>query len=427
MVSSQLMNLLDVMAIILATSSGGSTTANRGGKGIHEKGPIVYPECIRQYTNKDYTMDPSTQFCPNFYCSKRGLAGQGNIRVHSRKEQRFRCTCCRKTFAASKNTPFYRLHKPIELVTIVLTLLTHGCPLQAIVAAFGFDERTVADWQERAGRHAQRFHELHVEQGQVDAQHIQADELWVKMVARKVWMAMAMAVPSRLWLGGLISRHRDTKLITALVQKVRNCLASLAVLVCVDGLASYVGAFVKGFRHKVYSGRRGGPRLVVEPGLLIGQVIKRFRGRRLVEVVRRVVRGSAAAIARVLERTGTGQDINTSYIERLNATFRANWTGLVRRGRALLHQEKRVQAGMYLLGCAYNWCWAHDSLRVRAKAGIGRRWQERTPAMAAGLTEQCWELEELLRWRVVPAQWKPPRKKRRRRRKGTPAPMAFAA
>ena len=43
-------------------------------------------------------------------------------------------------------TPFYRLHKPAELAVLVLTLLSHGCPTQAIVAAFGLDERTVARW-----------------------------------------------------------------------------------------------------------------------------------------------------------------------------------------------------------------------------------------------------------------------------------------
>src|SRR6185503_10546481 len=141
------------------------------------------------------------------------------------------------------------------------------------------------------------------------AQHIQADELWVKMVGRKVWMAMAMAADSRLWLGGILSRRRDSRLIKALVGKVKRCLRSLAVLVCVDGLASYVSAFLKVFRHKVF-GRRGRPRLVVEPGLLIGQVIKRHSERRLAEVVRRVVRGSGEAIAAVLARTGTGTGIN---------------------------------------------------------------------------------------------------------------------
>src|SRR5262249_42693643 len=299
------------------------------------------------------------------------------------KHQRFRCTTCGMTFAASRNTPFYRLHKPRALAAVVLTLLTHGCPLQAIVAAFGLDERTVAAWQHKAGQHGQRFHQLHVQQGRIDAQHVQADELWVKMVGRKLWLALALAVPTRLWLGGVLSRHRDQRLITALVQVVRSCLHSLAILVCVDGLASYVTAFLSVFRHKV-QGRRGRPRLVVEAGLLIGQVIKRYRGRRVAGVARRVVRGNVEAVRDVLRRTGTGTGINTAYIERLNATFRASLTGLVRRGRALLRQEKRMQAGGYLVGGADNFCWGNDSPRGAGPPGGGRKAVGRAPAVGGG-------------------------------------------
>ena len=114
---------------------------------------------------------------------------------------------------------------------LVLTLLSHGCPTQAIVAAFGLDERTVARWFSEAGRHCQRVHEHLVEQGQVDLQHVQADELWVKQVGGKVWMALALAVPSRLWLGGVISRQRDLPLITRLVQRVRACAVTPTILV----------------------------------------------------------------------------------------------------------------------------------------------------------------------------------------------------
>ena len=103
----------------------------------------------------------------------------------------------------------------------------------------------MAQWQARAGEHCQQVHEHLVQQGQVDLGHVQADELWVKMVGKRVWIAMALAVPSRLWLGGVISPHRDCALIAALVQKVRACARNLAILVCVDGLASYVTAFLK--------------------------------------------------------------------------------------------------------------------------------------------------------------------------------------
>ena len=50
-------------------------------------------------------MNPQTQFCHNLECPARGQVGQGNIRVHSHVEQRYRCTTCGQTFAATKGTP----------------------------------------------------------------------------------------------------------------------------------------------------------------------------------------------------------------------------------------------------------------------------------------------------------------------------------
>jgi transposase-like protein len=358
-------------------------------------------------------MDPQAQFCHNPDCPARGQLGLGNIRVHSRKERRYRCTTCDRTFAATQDTPFYRLKKPTDLVTIVVTLLCHGCPTQAIVAAFGLDERTVAAWRDRAGRHGQRFHEHHVLSGQVELGHVQADELYVKAVARRLWMAMAMAVPSRLWLGGAVSARRDLSLITTVVQMVRRAAKTMAFLVCVDGLASYVTAFARVFRDPVRTGGAGRPRLVPTAGLLLGQVVKHHCGRRLVGVTRRVIRGTAGAIDAALAATGTGTGINTAYIERLNATFRSTMSPLVRRGRALARGEGTLTGWMYLVGCAYNFCWEHDSLRVAAPAGDRLKWRDRTPAMAAGLTDHRWTIRELLSHPIPLPPWVAPKRRGR--------------
>ena len=358
-------------------------------------------------------MDPQAHFCPNPDCPASGQRGRGNIRVHSRTERRYRCLRCRRTFAATTDTPFFRLKHAADLVTTVLTLLCHGCPLQAIVAAFGLDERTVAAWQARAGRHCQQIHEHLVERGQVEVGHVQADELWVKLVGRKVWQAMAMAAPSRLWLGGVISPHRDGALIRRLVERVRACARRLDILVCVDGLSRSVTAFRRGFRLPVRTGRRGRPRLVLPDGFLLGQVVKRYARRRVTGVVQRVKHGTAAAIAAVLAATQSGRAINTAYIERLNATFRSCLAPLVRRGRAIARTEAVLTAGMWLVGCAYNFCWYHDRLRQAAPPGAGRRWQERTPAMAAGLTDHRWTLAELLSYQVPLPAWVAPKRRGR--------------
>jgi hypothetical protein len=252
-----------------------------------------------------------------------------------------------------------------------------------------------------------------VQQGRVDLQHVQADELWVKLMGRRGWMAMALAVPSRLWLGGIIPR-RDLVLITTLVQRVRACGRSLAILVGVDGLISYVTAFRRVFRHSVRTGRRGRPRLELEAGLLLGQVVKRYVQRHVASVEQRVVEGTAEAIDAVLAAAGGGTAINTAYIERLNATFRASLAPLVRRGRAIAHTDGVLTAGMSLVGCAYNICWLHDSLRLQAPAGAGWKWQERTPAMAAGLTDHRCTMLELLRYQVPLPAWIAPKRRGRR-------------
>jgi hypothetical protein len=299
------------------------------------------------------------------------------------------------------------------VAVLVITLLCHGCPTQAIVAAFGLDERTVARWFSEAGRHCQRIHEHLVEQGQVDLQHVQADELWVKQVGGKVWMALALAVPSRLWLGGVISRHRDLPLITRLVQRVLACAVTRAILVCVDGLASYVTAFPKVFRQPIRTGRRGRPRLVLPAGFQLAQVVKHSAKRHVVGVTRRVVHGTLAGIEAVLTATATGTVINTAYIERLNATFRAHLAPLTRRGRAIARTEAALTAGMWLVGTAYNFCWLHDSLRLLAPPDAPRKWLLRTPAMAAGLADHPWTIGELLRFQIPLPRWVPPKRRGR--------------
>lgn len=128
----------------------------------------------------------------------------------------------------------------------VVTLLSYGCPVQAIVAAFELDERTVARWQKESGTQCKRVHEHLVEAGRVALLQVQADEIRVKAVGKVYWLAQAMEVKSRLWLGGVISRHRDKALIRALkaliralMVRVRACGAVEKILLVTDGLASY--------------------------------------------------------------------------------------------------------------------------------------------------------------------------------------------
>src|SRR6266852_3781122 len=143
--------------------------------------------------NTSEPMEPSQQFCPNLACSARGQMGAGNITIHDRKRQRYRCKVCKQTFNARRGTMFEGLRKPVELIVIVVTLVTYGCPVQAIVHAFGLDERTVADWRDRAGAHCHQVHQEMLEKGQLDLMHVQADEIRVKGCRMIAWMGLCAA------------------------------------------------------------------------------------------------------------------------------------------------------------------------------------------------------------------------------------------
>ena len=361
-------------------------------------------------------MDPQTQFCPNMACPARGKINAANIVVHSRKELRYKCTVCGKTFAASTGTPFYRLRHSLELVTTVVTLLAYGCPSQAIVAAFGLDERTVYDWQRRAGQHSQAVHEHLVEQPR-DLEQVQADEIWVKVQGHVVWLAMALMVRTRLWLGGVVSPQRDERLIMRLIRLVRKSALARPLLFCVDGYRAYVSAVQRIFRTPVPNGQRGRPWLVPWPDIVIGRVIKRYQTKRVVAIVRQMAQGAQERAEALLAKSQGGQQLNTAFIERLNATFRSRLATLGRRTRSLARLDETLQAGMYLIGCVYNFCTDHQSLRVPGIIGGRRKWLPRTPAMTAGITDQRWTVLELLSFKVPLPGWTPPKRQGRRSRK----------
>jgi len=348
-------------------------------------------------------MDPTTVFCPNGHYHARGQTGMGNIAIHSRKAQRFLCHECHKTFSATTGTVFYRLRTSAETVVLVVTLLAHGCPVQAIVAAFGFDERTVAEWWARSGRQGQAVQEYLVERPR-DLGQVHADELRVKKQGGIVWMALAMMVKTRLWLGGEISEQRDMPLIRRLIERVRRCAARRPLLVCTDGLSSYIRAMRETFRDPVHTGKGGRPRLRPWRNVLIAQVVKRYERRRVVETERRIVDGTPVRVETLRRRSHGDGVINTAYIERLNATFRERLAPLARRCRALARHTLTLHEGMFVVGTIYTFCTFHDSLSHVRKT---------TPAMAAGITDHRWTIHELLSFHVPLTHWAPPKRRGR--------------
>ena len=300
-----------------------------------------------------------------------------------------------------------------ETVIQVVTLLAYGCPIQAIVHAYGIDERTIMEWQKRAGNQCQRVHEALVENGNVKSQHIQADEIRAKGRKMIIWIALAMDVTTRLWMAGAVSHHRDHKLIDLLFQHVRACCQMVqSLLVCTDGFAAYPKSITRVFREKVKKQEgRGRCSLEVWPGLSLAMVIKKTHKKRVVEITRKMKRGFLEKAQELLLITKGGAELNTAFIERLNGTFRERLASLTRKCRHAAARLETLEKGMYLIGCTYNFCFPHHQLSKPLHHGCPT-----TPAMAAGLTDHIWSIREILWYKVAPAVWIEPKRRGRPRK-----------
>lgn len=183
----------------------------------------------------------------------------------------------------------------------------------------------------------------------------------------------------------------------------------------VDGLSTYVKAIQRAFRTPLRTGQQGRPRLISWPGVNIVQVVKR-RTRRTLTIERRIRQGDPQQAQQVIEDSQNEQGgINTAFIERLNGTFRQCLAALGRRTRHLARTTATLEQGLFLVGCLYNFCTPHQSLRLPLYFGrwSPRRWVQRTPAIAAGLTDHIWTVRELLTFKVPPPPYVPPKRRGR--------------
>jgi hypothetical protein len=85
----------------------------------------------------------------------------------------------------------------------------------------------------------------------------------LKGVGAVYWLASALEVKSRLWLGGSISEHRDRELIRTLLIRLRACGPIEHILLVTDGLASYTSQALHVFRKPLRTGKVGRPRVVL--------------------------------------------------------------------------------------------------------------------------------------------------------------------
>jgi hypothetical protein len=136
-------------------------------------------------------------------------------------------------------------------------------------------------------------------------------------------------------------------------------------------------------------------------------VVKCSRRQRIVGVKPRVIFGPAATIESI--RAKRGWKINGAFIERLNLDFRQHVAAIGRRVNTLCKHEAGLRQQLTLFHVYRNFVLPHTSLHLPLPelepvpgTGTIKRWQPRTPAMAAGLTNRVWSVREVLMHRVPP-------------------------
>ena len=143
------------------------------------------------------------------------------------------------------------------------------------------------------------------------------------------------------------------------------------------------------------------------PGLRYAQVVKRSRRRRIVGGTHRVIFGPVATIESILAKRGW--QMNSAFVERLHLDFRPHVAAIGRRVNTLCNHEAGLRQQLALFHTYHNFVFPHASLRLPlpelepiSKSGAIKRWQPRTPAMAAGLTDRVWSVRAVRMYRVPP-------------------------
>jgi len=294
---------------------------------------------------------------------------------------------------------------------MVLSALAEGLDPSAASRVFGYCQATITRWLTRAGKHAQTLHEHSF--SHLHLPHIQLDELRTRLRCAKEVLWLWLAIDARTKILPVLQLGPRTQHMAHLViHSLRQRLAPGCIpLFTSDGLNLYFYALTAHFGQWLVGHRRGRNvrQWQVAAGLIYGQVKKNYRRRKLVRVTHLMRLGTEADLKRALQHLGFSGRLNTAFIERVNLTIRHGIAALARRTWATAQQSPHLLAHLEWWRAYYHFVRPHEALRVRLvqpreRGGkrVPQRYRQRTPAMAAGRTNQRWTAREVLSCPLVP-------------------------
>lgn len=402
----------------------------------HPPMPGVPPPRMIFTRGRRRQVDTTGHFCPHTTCSYHGWVDWGNIRANGhpsgRQWRQLVCLGCQGYFLETHGTLFHAKQVEPDKLVWAIGALAEGLGIRAVARIFEVAPNTVLSWLVEAAEHLETFsryhlHDLHVEQVQMDElfallSAVKEGEITeaqaIKRLSRSPhWVWVAMDPVCKLILAVDVG-DRTLAMAQHLVHHVTQVLApECAPLFLTDGLKDYLTALVTHYGQWIQPDRRQDkgrwpkPRWMPKPTLLYAQVVKSYRRRRIVRVKHRILCGATETIESILSKRGW--KINTAFIERLNLDFRQHVAAIGRRVNTLCKHEAGLRQQLAIFHVYHNFVLPHASLRLAVAEpeliegrGDANKWQPRTPAMAAGLTDRVWSLRDVLIWRVPP--WSQP-------------------
>jgi hypothetical protein len=217
------------------------------------------------------------------------------------------------------------------------------------------------------------------------------------------WDHVALDPENRLVVSALVGR-RSPDLIQVLVEdfhqrtegRLMNLMTSDENPAYADAILTTYGQQVQP-RRKGKRGRRPAPRRKPPKGLTYATVHKTREKNRVVAVEPRLIFGTMVALVAALALSLVSTAVNTVFVERENGTDRNRNARKVRKTYCFSKDWEVHEAVSYFTLYSYNFCWPVRTLRQGSRR---TGYQQRTPAMAAGLTDHIWTLKE---WLLQPA------------------------
>jgi IS1 family transposase len=384
----------------------------------------------RRGPGRPRTIPTAHKCCPSEGCLAYGRFGDDPIHdivgdgtyttTHGEVRQMYKCNVCQQPFSETAGTPFFGLKTPMKTVCIALQELAEGLGIRAVARIHGVKPDVVLEWLKKAGQHCQALSECMMRD--LNVTQVQLDELWTFVYKKErmlkeweklhsewgdTWVWVAFDPVHKLVIAVLVGERSEEEAIGFVARLRARLTDACQPLLTSDSLPHYVRAILQAFgvwiqpRRKGKRGRFPKPRQVPPEDLKYAMVHKERKKGRVVSVTTKVIYGSKDEIQALLEPLG--QKINTSFVERVNLTMRHLVSRLHRKTLCFSKKREYLVYHLHLALAYYHFARHHASLRIELPEpiptrghGSPKKWQQRTPAMAAGLTDHRWSLRELL-------------------------------